>query len=669
MFVATLAVLSAASFLPNARLWGLAPWAHFPLPVVIGTALFAVVGVWMSARAWFREPAGIPSRRTTATVTLISLAVTAVLFTVLRTKAHFLGDGYTALSLLAGNRPLIKSREIGESLLHVWVKNLSGLEGEPAALLSFRVLSIAAGVIFTGVLCWASARLFPKFNRRLVFVVGMLTGGYALLFFGYVENYSLFVASVGCYALVGLLVARNRLARGWLLIPASASVFFHVLGVTLIPSLVYLILAPTRAGQRMRRWNTSKWAALGIIMAIPALWALVYAWSTSTFFRYSLIAPLPDKFTVGGYTLLSGAHLLDIANLLVLLLPGAGLLILALIRAAASRSLSNRSAIFLIVLSISSAGAVFVFDPKLGMPRDWDLFSFAGVGPVALFYLLTLDESFKLRSGMRIAVAGLVLALVSLSGRVAMVNNPKILIARFKDYLTLDPLRDRNGPYLLLTYYEKQGDSTAVQQVRAEWQAAFPIKFRLERAMELKDAGKITEAGSMLEEIVREDPAYGNAWSNLGEITMRAQNWDSAMYCLNMAIGLNPFDAAAYSNRGVVRLYHGQPVEAVDDLEQALAIDPTKPAVLFNLASANRKLGRIKEAEEQIALMAAGPDLAAYERTRLFQWYAESRRTGPAVEQIRAILDMGMDTAYVARLVQPYPALRTALQKELAPRP
>ena len=40
------------------------------------------------------------------------------------------------------------------------------------------------------------------------------------------------------------------------------------------------------------------------------------------------------------------------------------------------------------IMLVCCLGAVFVLDPKLGMPRDWDLFSFAGVPFVVLCYCL-----------------------------------------------------------------------------------------------------------------------------------------------------------------------------------------------------------------------------------------------------------------------------------------
>ncbi|MCK4461803.1 MAG: hypothetical protein KAW46_08350, partial [candidate division Zixibacteria bacterium] len=129
-------------------------------------------------------------------------AASAVLFYFLRARTHFLGDGYTLLSSLATDQATaMKIREYGESLLHIWLENLIGGDGQAAALLSYQIISIAAGLLFVIVTALFASKLFERTADRVLFLLGVCTGGYMLLFFGYVENYSLFVLSVLVYTL------------------------------------------------------------------------------------------------------------------------------------------------------------------------------------------------------------------------------------------------------------------------------------------------------------------------------------------------------------------------------------------------------------------------------------------------------------------------------------
>lgn len=659
----TLAAMAVASFLPELRLWGLAGWARVPLSATVGAVALGAVLMFIG---WLLVPR-LSKQAVSSKLYRIGIIGTALLagmaFYLLRTKTHFLGDGYTALSLLASETPLIKTREIGESLFHIWVKNLSGLEGESAALFSFRFLSILAGMVLVGFVGWSASRLFDDIGRRVLFAAGMLTGGYMLLFFGYVENYSLFVMSVVAWAMVGLLVSRGQIARWWLLLPPAGAIVFHILGVTLIPSAVYLLLAPMGIGRRVKRMRVGTRVVLGAVLLVGLVGGLVMAAQNNVFLRYSLVSLIEDPFTIDGYTLFSFAHVADFLNLLFLLLPGMGLLTFVLVKTTRAGTLSTRDVMFLLVLSLSTLGAVLIFDPKLGMPRDWDLFAFAGVGPVALLYLLTLDRKFGITGGLRIAGIAVMLGLFSLGGRVMMVNTPEVMIARFHDYIELDPKRDRNGRYLLVAYYKERGDNVAADLVREEWKAAFPVREKLNKAYELKIQGEFAEAAALFETIVREDAVYGDAWSNLGEIMIRYQFYDSALACLNMAVGLNPYDASAYSNRSVVHLYRGDFTSAARDLSRAIEIDSTNGAMRYNLAMAYRQSGRSREAEEEIRRMAALPNLVWSEHVKLFEWYAGSGRVPPAIDQLRQALGKGADTAYVRGLVQRYPAVEQALRR------
>jgi len=661
IFVLTLAAHLVAASLPEMRLWGAAAWARVAPALWAAAVLSALVLLAASFRlpAAGRAPAG---RRYVLAAAAAGLA-TVALFYLLRTKAHFLGDGYTALSLLADDSPLIKTREIGESLAHAWVKRLSGAEGEAGALFSFRFISIAAGALLFGAAAWSAARLFDSAARRALFVAGVMTGGYALLFFGYVENYSLFVASTGIYALVGLLVVRGQVARWWLLIPLAASAACHVLGVTLLPSAVYLLLAPTRAGKRLRTWRVSQRLTVGGLLLLVAGWAVVGVQQSHLFFRYSLVPPFEDAFTIGGYTLFSPAHLADLLNLLVLLLPPVGLLVLVIVSAARSRRLAARDAVFLIVLSLSALGAAFIFDPKLGMPRDWDLFAFAGIAPAVLLYVLTLDPQSPLPGGLRVAAMAVVLSLFALGGRLVAANDPPIQIARFNDYLTVDPERDRNARYLLLTYYKDRGDSAAADRVRAEWRAAFPLRDKLDEAQRLHREEKLPEATALFEQIVREDPTYADAWAGLGWMMVRYRDWDSAIACLDMSLGLNPYHAAACSNRGLAHLQLGHAQQAARDFERSLSIDPNVPAVMYNLAVAYLRCRRYEDAGRVIARMAAMPDMLAGEHLKLFEWYATYGPLPAAVAQLRFAIDKGADSAYVQYLLQRFPDAAKAFRR------
>ncbi len=83
-----------------------------------------------------------------------------------------------------------------------------------------------------------------------------------------------------------------------------------------------------------------------------------------------------------------------------------------------------------------------VFNPNLGMARDWDVFSFAGLPLVLLFTLLLIEQK-------QLAALGLcaMLALLVLLPRAGAQVAPQIAISHFRNYAKLNPLMNRTGVY------------------------------------------------------------------------------------------------------------------------------------------------------------------------------------------------------------------------------
>ena len=140
-------------------------------------------------------------------------------------------------------------------------------------------------------------------------------------------------------------------------------------------------------------------------------------------------------------SLLSWRHWLDYLNLWILLIPGLAVATPVLL------SLKNKmramASFFGLTIGVAAL-TVFLLDPKLSMPRDWDLFSFAAVPAVigVLFYLL--HESNFSRKTACTAVLFCTLGLIVLLPRVAAQSNAGIILEHVRLYRHLDPDRCQN---------------------------------------------------------------------------------------------------------------------------------------------------------------------------------------------------------------------------------
>ncbi|PWB71390.1 hypothetical protein C3F09_07955, partial [candidate division GN15 bacterium] len=388
LFGLTLLLFFVSSFFPSARVWGLSVWGHLPVYVPI---LLTIAGVAIVAleRYWsHRQKSGEtgPSNESAGRYVLYSaliVCVFAALIYFLRGRTHFLGDGDSLLAELAKPQPLIKPRETGSGLVLVWMKGFIGGDPQAASLLAYQAVSIVSGILFALIAAIGSGLLFPRLGERLLMLTGLLFGGYALMFFGYVENYAPLAVGILLFGVLGLLIAENRANKWLILIPLALTCFFHILGTLLIPAALYLLAAHTKLAARISRASRANKSLVVGTIVVLGLVAFGYLYQTDYYFRFAFVPILPDRFSIKGYTLFSIAHIADVINLLFLLVPGF-LVSFALFRTQPLKMLfGTRSARFLLLTAVSTLLAVCVLDPKLGMPRDWDLFSLPAI-PVTL---------------------------------------------------------------------------------------------------------------------------------------------------------------------------------------------------------------------------------------------------------------------------------------------
>ena len=135
----------------------------------------------------------------------------------------------------------------------------------------------------------------------LLFLLGLASGGYMLLFFGYVENYAMFVLTVALFVLVGVGVARDRISMWYVLPVLVLSVFFHVFGIALIPGAVYLFLVNTRLGRKLAGLQLGTKAFIAFIVLVTAAVVYYCAYTSSYYLRFAVLPFVGDRFTVEGH--------------------------------------------------------------------------------------------------------------------------------------------------------------------------------------------------------------------------------------------------------------------------------------------------------------------------------------------------------------------------------
>jgi len=666
LFGLTLLLFVVSSLFPSLRVWGLSAWAHFPiyLPALlaIGGILVAVIEYYWTDKHKTHDID--PSRESTSRYFLLSFVILCffgALLYFLRGRTHFLGDGNSLLTDLASPQPVTKTREIGAGMLLEATKKLIGGNTVRTAELAYQIVSIGAGVCFAAIAILGSGLLLRRTRERLVMSLGLLSIGSSLMFFGYVENYAPFAVSILLFGMFGLLIAENRANKWLILIPLALTCFFHILGILLVPAALYLIVGRTKLAARMSRASrTNKSLVVGTIVVL-GLVAFGYLYQTDYYFRFAFVPILPDRFSIKGYSLFSISHIADVINLLFLLVPGL-LLIFALFRMQPMKKLfETQSARFLLMTALSTLFAVCVLDPKLGMPRDWDLFSFPAIPITLLALWLLLARRSRSHTHITIAILFVVLAALSLLPRATVQALPDRSVALFTNYLELDPARARTGMYNLDTYFVSHGDTAAALRSEEKRRSLFPYENYIRLAHQAASKDQIGTAKSYALLALNSNSTYADSWLTLAMCYIAERKYDSALEATRVADGLNPYNSLIRNEMALSYSYLRNTDAAIKIWLDLMVRDTTEYGAPFNLARLYQLRGDKGQYVYYLTIAAQRADAPPDLSLELAKYLLGINDLQNAAVACRQSLAKGGDTAQVTALAATNPKLADAL--------
>jgi tetratricopeptide (TPR) repeat protein len=306
---------------------------------------------------------------------------------------------------------------------------------------------------------------------------------------------------------------------------------------------------------------------------------------------------------------------------------------------------------------VTSLIAVYVFNPGIGMSRNWDLFSIIGPPLVLLAYAVVLESDAD--DNKRYATATLIIALslLTLVPRVVALNKPDIAIQQFKNNIELDRVRNRYARTLLITYYEKNGDNVAAENERRLTLHEFPEEANVGRAKSLVQARRYQEAITLLRSVLKANPINYHAYTNLGAAFREMKQVDSAVYFLEIANGLNPYSKSILANLAAAYLDSKRFADAVTTFEESFALGNDETIWHYYAARAYRGAGDIVGFERELRIAATHPDSPAYVMNELGDFYLSQQDYTEALKAYREAIARGMDSTYLQQLLGRYPAL------------
>lgn len=118
----------------------------------------------------------------------------------------------------------------------------------------------------------------------------------------------------------------------------------------------------------------------------------------------------------------------------------------------------------------------------------------------------------------------------------------------------------------------------------------------LDAILPMLNAGRIAEAVSLLEALVKADPQNVDALYNLGIAYSELGQFDEAVIRLKRAVQLKPDHSRAWTGIGVAYQRMGRPDQAMEAVKKAVEADPSDGYGHRNLGAMLASAGRLEEA-------------------------------------------------------------------------
>lgn len=657
VFLLAVAAICVVSLFPEARFWGINRWGYFPL--WIRAAVLLVIALsGFAAFHYLTQYSGdrtsLPPRTERIVVAIVA-ALFVASFILFRNQVHFLGDGYQLLSTLPSDQPYLKSRNFGGMLLPYAIMHLLGTPSRDTALLAYQIVSIGCGILFLA-LSYLLARLAIRdsFDRILLWL-GICTGGYLLLFFGYVENYSTFILAVLIFCAVGMSVDAGRLSRWWLLPAYGLTIFFHIFGLVLLPAALYQFIKSAQAGSvfHSRSFRVTLWGG----GAVVALAVFLYLTSTDLFIRFAFVSPITTRFTVDNYTLFSGRHLLDWLNLVMLLSPAFLLFIITTGRSFIRLVRENQPGLrFILFTAAILLGLAFVVDPFLGMARDWDLFATAGLAlALIVFYTLT---SVTGKSRRVIAVFCILLNVAILGPRVASMAIPDVGLRVAQNNIRFDTSKNLTFSYVVIDYVRNQYGLDSALSLQQAWDPLFPSDRLIDTGLTLLNSGHPIEARPYFRRATEVNAMNYSAWANLGRTYLETAQYDSATAALHIAAGINPYSTTIVNNLSWARFLSGDYKQAERSWLRARSLDTNNTDALAGLVSLYSATADGDKYAAYFDTLVRRPDAPPEYLLIVAEHYAAQNMFREANKALGRAMANGLDSLSVESIQARYPQLR-----------
>ncbi|MGB2990618.1 MAG: tetratricopeptide repeat protein [Candidatus Zixiibacteriota bacterium] len=280
----------------------------------------------------------------------------------------------------------------------------------------------------------------------------------------------------------------------------------------------------------------------------------------------------------------------------------------------------DKLARFLLVLSLSTLAYALLIDPKLGYPRDWDLFAFAALGYTLLGLHVFLRYWRETKTGdlRYVTLSLLFTSLLSTVPWIYVNAAEETSVARFEHLLKLDRDRSAHGHETLAMYYNTRGEG---RKELEQWKKAAVAE---RSARYINNVAAVYHRQQMydlalmeLEKSLKLDPTFDRTHFSRGDVLAQMGRHEEALAEFREAIRLRPDRVQYYQNLGGHLANLGRDREAAEVLEQGLKVNPDHSPLYRDLGYNHFNLGDFILAEKYLKMyLERAPDAEDAARVR-----------------------------------------------------
>jgi len=526
-------------------------------------------------------------------------------FLLFRSRVYFYGDGLSIIASLSDPAaPPFTHQQLVQPLSSYgfyYLLRLSQWFGQSTPSLVMAVVNSVAGLFATFAL-WRIANVLDRDGRERWFrFTASVTSGAVILFFGYVEFYTIPIAVALWSLAFTLRYCKTGGGIAGALILGVIACGFHLL---MLPFLLVGLFAAVHKGRESGP-SADPLTRISVALILFGAPLISIAWHLTQ--TYPVFIPAFPGMA-HSYWLLSPQHLNDLAQLILLIAP-LGLMLYLLSLANSSSRVIQREHRILFLLTLMTVTMSIWIDPLIGMARDWDLLSICAF-PLTLYginrFLLSAPHSENYHAATAIVF---VIGALLLIPQIAEKRNANTALERLDAVVWHD------------AHYQADYDR-AYRCVSWGWliqeQSEHP-----ERSLKF------------FHRRIQADSSSANCWHYIGVYYRGVEEYDSAAFYFAGAIERDPSNVSYLSDLAILELRRNHLSNAQGAIEYALRIEPDNPLLLViagAIAQAANDLPRAVAYLEEAAQ--AAPDKAILLQRRLVDLYLKMNQ----VERAHAAL-------------------------------